>query len=201
MKMLKYISILITIIIIACASAIKNEKKVISSNNEVYATEKIIWSSEQKLSWNDFKGKNENSFNYTKAETSTIIETVNTYYDNENLPIYEIACYFLPKKSWTITSEQFALKHEQLHFDIGELYTRKIRKAFDSLNINKVKDFRKYENIFNSLNEKCSYYNDSYDSEVYQTNEDNTLKFSFAKQKEWNDKIKKQLKVLDNYSQ
>ena len=159
----------------------------------------ILWSPSRKLTWQDFKGKNTTGFDTRKAETTTQIITLNTYYDENEVPVYEIGCFFLPFKSWTITSETFALEHEQLHFDIGELYTRKIRKKFDSLHSVKEKDFEIYRVIFDSLNIKCQKYNTLYDSEVYKLNEKDEVIFNHRKQKVWINKVKEEMQQLKDY--
>lgn len=200
MRATKYIFVTIIVFTMYCTSLPNNgANEIMVIANNLTNREKILWSSTDKLKWSDFKGRNTTSFGLTKAETTTIILVTKTYYNDEYIPVYEIACYFLPKQSWTITSEKFALEHEQLHFDIAELYTRKIRKTFDSLKIKKVKDFDKYENVFKQLNKKSVDYNILYDSEVYGINEEGNAYFNYNKQREWIDKVGKELEALKDY--
>ncbi len=49
-------------------------------------------------------------------------------------PDFDVKVYFIDKDSWTTDStNQNLLAHEQLHFDIGELYRRKIQQKVKRL--------------------------------------------------------------------
>ena len=197
--MIKHLFSFVVICLIACGSVVPTTALKKDIKNITNGEDKILWSSNRKLTWNDFKGKNKGIFDSRKAETATVIETVKTYYDLEGIPVYEIACYFIPIKSWSNTSEEFALCHEQLHFDIGELYTRKIRKSYDSLNAKKIKKFKTYENIFYDLDNKCKNYNNLYDSQVYNIKEDNSVDFNKQQQQVWIEKVAEELEKLKQY--
>jgi predicted secreted Zn-dependent protease len=41
--------------------------------------------------------------------------------------------YFDKDQSWMMVKNAYVLQHEQIHFNISELYARKIRKSADSL--------------------------------------------------------------------
>lgn len=152
--------------------------------------DKILWSSQRKLTWDDFKGKNDSIDDLSIAATAFKISNERSYYNENGVPVLEVACYFYPELSWTTTNKAWALKHEQLHFDIGELYTRKMRKVFDSLNRKGIKDFEKYETTFHSLYRECEIINDKYDSEVY---------FNEQRQREWEEMIQQELEELKEY--
>jgi len=87
----------------------------------------VIWDQESKLDWTDFNHSHKNdhyaaltasgiSFSYTAKETT---------YDIEVFAVFD------RDESWVNTKKASPklLKHEQLHFDITELWTRKLRKA------------------------------------------------------------------------
>ena len=97
----------------------------------------------------------------------------------------------MKSKSWTKTNDKIALQHEQLHFDIAEVYARKIRKAFDSLNIKKCKTEYIYNGIYIRLGKACEEYQDKYDSEVY---------FDSIQQKKWGSKVTLELERLKKYA-
>ena len=40
----------------------------------------------------------------------------------------KVVCVFDAKSSWSTTKSQTQLNHQQVHFDLGELYARKIRR-------------------------------------------------------------------------
>lgn len=89
------------------------------------------WSKNRKLTWEDFKGKPVKS-NFAAALTFTDIQ-INASLIDGQLNV-EVNNYFDSKLSWTKNKESASLlAHEQLHFDITELYTRKIRKKLKEI--------------------------------------------------------------------
>lgn len=71
------------------------------------------------LSWSDFKGKPEKGALATTC-SGIVIE------GNKTVAI------FYPYESGTLTNDVAALRHEQLHFDITQMYARKIKYGSDS---------------------------------------------------------------------
>ncbi|WOI21525.1 hypothetical protein [Nonlabens ulvanivorans] len=154
--------------------------------------DKIKWHSSRPLKWSDFKGKKEvGKKRVAVAETAVEIVTENSFY-RDGIPIFEINCYFLKNESWTITKDIQHLKHEQSHFNIHEVYTRKIRKEFDSLNNNKITDFDVYKSVFEKKLSECDSLNNKYDNETY---------FSIDKivQVKWEKKISQMLIELNSF--
>jgi hypothetical protein len=149
---------------------------------------KILWSS-KKIVWNDFTGiannKNENLLAITQCE----IKITDAYWD-DNIPRYIIKSFFIKDKSWTKVDDELTLKHEQLHFDIYELYARKIRKKFEELNSNSISKTNVYDSIYFKLVNKAIKENNRYDNEVY---------FNNKKQQEWLNRISKELEGLKEY--
>lgn len=89
------------------------------------------WSQNRKLTWADFKGKPVKS-SPAAALTYTDIQINASLIDNK-LSV-EVKNYFDSKLSWTKNKESSSLlAHEQLHFDITELYTRMIRKKLNDI--------------------------------------------------------------------
>ena len=104
----------------------------------------IVWSKTRKLTWNDFQG------NISHDKTH---EGINVYKENEEDAARSrvaIALYFQcqgSKANHTIRAEfeknnswyyakhktEAVLSHEQLHFDITELYARKLRTKLSAL--------------------------------------------------------------------
>jgi hypothetical protein len=150
---------------------------------------KILWSNKQKLNWDNFVGIPDTTKINIVASTCCKIEVTDSKIIN-GIPIYVLECNFIKNESWKIVNDDYTLNHEQLHFDIYELYTRKIRKTFDSLNRKKVQDFKIYDKFYYNYGDKCSTYNDLYDSQVY---------FSEENQKKWNKKINCELLKLKKY--
>lgn len=84
----------------------------------------------KQLSWSDFKGKPTSTH---AAETSTTI-TVSTT-EGAGVFHYHVESWMSPYQSFTRTNNPYVLLHEQGHFDITEIYTRKAKvlaKRYDS---------------------------------------------------------------------
>ena len=151
---------------------------------------KIEWCVDYKLEWDDFKGVPDTiNTNLVVAITASKIKITNNKLEN-GLPKIEVRSFFIKERSWTIVNDEYTLLHEQLHFDICEVFTRKIRKSFDSLNVNGIKDIKVYQEMYNKLVDKSNDYDKLYDSEVY---------FNEEKQKQWSLKITKELEELKAY--
>jgi len=155
-----------------------------------YNDDQILWDSDRKLEWEDFKGDVDASMPKIEALTASIIEVSSSYYENE-VPKFNVYSYFVKSKSWTKTNSVSTLAHEQLHFDITEIFARKIRKSFDSLNKKKCANIKKYEAIYARYAKSCSNYQNAYDTAVYPSD---------AQQKIWSRKINAELTRLNKYA-
>ena len=94
-------------------------------------SEKILWSENKKLTWEDFQGKPIMSANFV-ASTNTGINFQYSYSlkNNQAAVKYSVESFFYPDKSWFQPGNvnQHILNHEQAHFDISELHARMLRK-------------------------------------------------------------------------
>ena len=98
-------------------------------------SEKINWSENRKLTWEDFKGTPTTSLGFA-ASTNTGIHFRYSYSmeNDEAIVEYSVKSFFVPEKSWYIPGKvsQQVLKHEQTHFDISELHARILLKRLES---------------------------------------------------------------------
>ena len=149
----------------------------------------LLWQADRSLTWEDFKGAQRNYHGNVLAEACGKIKTVDTYWIGET-PKFNIRCYFIKTCSWTITDDPESLEHEQIHFDIYELFTRKIRKAFDELNQNNISDLKKYTDTFSFYLQENEKHNEMYDIDVVTDQ---------TKQLEWKAEVLKELEELKEY--
>ena len=106
---------------------------------------------------------------------------------NEDEPIVAKA-FFDKSKSWTKAADnKELLAHEQLHFDITELFTRKLRKKLSELNDPCGKDSKKVQGIYDKNFEELNRYQIRYDKETEHSMIETT-------QKTWEEKIKRSCK-------
>lgn len=175
--------ILLTIISLSFTSVIPKEDS------------KIYWSKDKLLTWGDFKGKPIKA-SPIAADTDSGFELRSSYNSSDHLVVIELQTYFIKNKSWYKPEKKSEnlLKHEQGHFDISELFTRKLHK---NISEEKIKEKNISQKI-TELNEKFTYelhkYQDLYDKETeHSINE--------QKQKEWSERIAKELKEVEAYSE
>jgi len=162
----------------------------ISINKNPEIDDKVLWG-DKIIEWSDFVGSPPLGYNTTTgAVTTARIEMVKPRQQRFTIPKIEVFCYFIKSKSWTVVKDDYSLAHERLHFDISELYARKIRKAFDSLNKAEVVDVSKYKDCWNSYIIQVGEYHDLYDNEVYGDK---------IRQMEWEKNIKSELIKLDEF--
>jgi hypothetical protein len=117
--------------------------------------EKFTYKERPQLVWNDFKGvppKNAQHFASVNSGMGYVLTSEKV--DGKLTAAIEVTTYFYPQLSWKKNSNernQGLLKHEQLHWDISELYARKLRAAYKKYipqnNPNKEVDyiFKKFE--------------------------------------------------------
>lgn len=98
--------------------------------------ERIAWSEDTYLTWADFKGTPENENTYVATTNSGIsISFSSKTIDGVKSIKFLITSYFYPQRSWYMEGavNDVILKHEQTHFDISELFARKLRKKLSVL--------------------------------------------------------------------
>lgn len=150
--------------------------------------ESILWNPHRKLKWSDFKGTVPPAA-VPAATTASGISyrySANLIHHEVDLD-FEVNAYFYPNESWykPDVCDDLILSHEQLHFDISELFARKMRKKLlrTSFSDNVKAEIREiYKDILQELDE----FQDRYD---WETN----FSRNVEKQREWNKKIAKAL--------
>jgi len=152
----------------------------------------IIWDKNRPLTWENFKDAPDNKSEHAAISSSIIKWKIKA---KEDSTIIIINCFFNPARSWIKIEKQTysLLKHEQLHFDISELYARKLRQTILSQKLVQ-KDLTLGLKIVVADNDKLlNEYQDRYDLETNHSKEE-------SKQAEWERKIAFELKSLEKYS-
>ncbi len=133
---------------------------------KVYETT-ISWSEHRKLTWDDFKGEPDlvnfpNALAVTNSGMS--YESERQLFSNGKVFIQSM---FNTYQSWVLPEgrTEYVLRHEQIHFDLTEIYTRKLRKAFQDANITST-DAYKAREIFDKISSELSMKQDQYDAET-----------------------------------
>ena len=99
----------------------------------------ITWTNDRLLTWEDFQCEPKTGTDAV-ASTSTSLGIAYQLVDGELT--YDISCNFSKVKSWGSMKTDYILAHEQGHFDITEIYARKLNEALQNYKFNK-KTFKK----------------------------------------------------------
>jgi len=93
--------------------------------------ESYVWNAKEKLTWKDFKGAIPPDVDPAATTASGISYKYSANLLHHEVKLdFEVTAFFYPNESWykpTVCND-LVLSHEQLHFDISELFARKMRK-------------------------------------------------------------------------
>jgi hypothetical protein len=157
--------------------------------NNPEGIEVIVWNEYRPLTWDDFKGKRTED---AAGDAGTVVQIKAKPYMVKDKVKYDVSAVFVVNKSWSDAQSEELLAHEQLHFDLAELYARKIRKVISILSDNGEDDIKVYNRAIQKLLRESNEIDIQYDLE--------TLHGAMQKkQAEWNKEVKAELKELDQY--
>lgn len=156
--------------------------------------EKVFWHERNEITWDDFTEIDKLS-NNKEAIINWGIACEALFYESDNL-VCEIKTFVNVDNTFVLKDypkTNNLLLHEQGHFDIGEIYARKIRKALAGKKFKKEKLNRDFKRITDLFLKECENYQDLYDVETNHS-KDTVI------QKLWNVKIAKELKQLEKFN-
>lgn len=156
--------------------------------------EKIIWKRSQILTWKDFMSKPDNNSKLAAISTCRIIVNNKVKDDSESIE-FTVESFFVPDESWVkiIEKNDHLLKHEQGHFDLNEVYARKIRQEISATKFKLGTLPVVLREIYTKHFKELNTIQDLYDLETAHSQLKN-------KQTEWDFKIDTLLKKLEQYS-
>jgi hypothetical protein len=144
----------------------------------------ILWRAERPLAWADFKGASGKVQNNEAAFVGTQISFATTITKDQDSVLVTVESFMIKNRSWKLKTaiSDYLLKHEQLHFDICELFARKLRKQIGEMTPN----IRTFNSEITKMFKKCDK-----DLSAYQKQYDKETNHSLIaeKQEEWNQKI------------
>jgi hypothetical protein len=153
----------------------------------------IAWSKDRPLTWKDFKGVQPKDSKFAALTDWNISFTCSG--ENDSMKT-EVVCFFGERESKVKQSakkDSVLLKHEQYHFNLGEVYTRKFRKALGEARFSKRNAANESAKLYKQYFDECHDQQDLYDKET-----EHSIKTD--KQKEWELKIDKELSELEKYT-
>jgi len=190
--------------VLGCSSLILNKKEVqgelenniVTDNiqSDVLEQDSLIeWDKNSKLKWDYFQGIPDSLSGHSAITcTKTPFNNFTVYDDSV---VMDLPCYFMFNCSWKLTTSNSVLNHEQGHFHIAEIVSRKMRKAISNhISIDNDASTKFYQSVVDEyyFGLKSSL-NGQYDKETnHGTNPE--------VQKRWDVKIAKMLQELEVYS-
>ncbi len=154
------------------------------------AEDPLTWSASRKLTWSDYKAS-PNPKSDAAATTSTSLSI--DYHISSSQFSYTIKSWFSRSRSWGRHKTDYILSHEQGHFDIAEIYARKLHQRMSAYQFNKNNYQKELNRIYNEVADEKAAIQRQYDRETRHSIDE-------VKQAEWLKKISQILEELKEYA-
>ena len=132
------------------------------SQNECIDRNFIEWDFNNKITWGNFHAKADSNSDYT-AECITFFKC--SFYTKNDSVFCRVRTFFNTAKSWrkqTLLDNSYDINHEQLHFNITEIFARKIRQLIITNSLNE----ESVQKIYNENVKACNDFQNLYDKET-----------------------------------
>lgn len=152
--------------------------------------ELLDWDAGRRLTWADYKAKPDPG---SDAAASTASVLAVSYTISSTGFTYRIECRFSKTRSWGLHKTDYILSHEQGHFDIAEIFARKLHKKLSEYQFNKRTYQKDLDKIYEEIVQGKDKMQNDYDRETnHSINKD--------KQAEWLQKIRLLLEEYKAYA-
>ena len=152
--------------------------------------ELVAWNAKSKLTWADYKASPDPRSD-AAATTTTYLGI--EYNINRDGFSYKIQCRFSKNRSWGLHRTEYILSHEQGHFDIAEIFARKLHKSLSEYNFNKKTFQQDLKAIYENLMQEKEAMQEQYDRETNHS-------INKSAQAAWLSKINDLLTLYQDYS-
>lgn len=156
----------------------------------------IFWDDEVRLGWGDFRKNYRSRNNYHASSATGIYSFWNC---DSNRFSFVVGAFFDKNESWVMSWVQFdrrrkgfLLNHEQTHFDLTEVYARKIRREFARLQ----QPCRKSDDELNAI---VNRYLEQFQEEEKRYDAETQHGIDERKQYDWDRKVYEQLDELQQF--
>lgn len=149
-------------------SARPADKAIVPAATETFfkkepTADMIPWGSHNRLTWEDFLCEPKRG---TDAVASTSTSLGISYQLANGKLNYDITCHFNKEKSWGLLKTDYILAHEQGHFDITEIFARKLYEALQNYEFNKRTFKKDISAIYQSIVKQKEEFQKAYDGET-----------------------------------
>jgi predicted secreted Zn-dependent protease len=152
--------------------------------------EVISWSDSRKLTWSDYKA-NPNPESDAAASTTTVLSI--QYKISTDKFSYTIQSSFSKSKSWGRHKSDYILSHEQGHFDLAEIFARKLHRKMSEYKFNRKTYQKDLNKIYQEVVDAKEEMQNEYDEETNHS-------INKEKQAKWLEKIEKMLEETADYA-
>lgn len=161
---------------------------------------KILWSKNVRLTEKDFRMeppiKDSTIFARSRIEITAQSQQI-----ENGIPIFTLKTYFVKDSSFMFIKDNNTLEHEQVHFDIAELYTRKMRRDMEQLQLKGILEIDTYLEIIRKRKKENNQLDSLFDTQcrgeiIYGKIIKNAHQ---VRQREWIDSITIELDKLKDY--
>jgi hypothetical protein len=153
----------------------------------------LVWNENMAFGWQYYTGRMPEWKKNTMAVASTCYDLSVEFPDSLNVCV---EAHFHSDCSWALPDFRTPdiLRHEKLHFDIVELFARRLRKKIsESVFTNAADALRKIKIWHRRTEKEMDRFQDRYDHETYGS-------MHAAMQKKWEEKVLKELDTFKTYA-
>ncbi len=150
----------------------------------------LKWNAGKKLTWADYKASPDPE---SDAAASTTTYLVIDYNISSNSFSFKIRSFFSKTRSWGLHKTAYILSHEQGHFDLAEVFARKLNKKMSEYKFNKKTYQKDLNKIYDEVTKEKSDTQNQYDKETRHS-------IDKDKQADWLKKISEMLEEYKDYA-
>lgn len=156
------------------------------------AQDTVIWRADSLLNRSYFLAKRSH---YGPSIPAYITSAIYLYQkENNGIRMFYVEAIMLKSKSFMKEETPYILNHEQMHFNITEIYARRLRKMIAEKDFTKVTDVVSLiERMYAKTMNECQKREAAYDKDTQHG-------INAAKQEVWNQTILKELLELDAFA-
>jgi hypothetical protein len=155
-----------------------------------FSQDVIAWDSVTKLTWADFAGKADPESPYNAATISGVLYKMYPRSDGYSDSIIAV---FYKSESWVKGRTESALIHEQGHFDITEIFARKLRKRLQAFVPRRGDLGHQLRLLYDETESERDAMENLYDKETKHS-------IDAVRQAYWNGRIRRELKALEEFA-
>lgn len=155
-----------------------------------FSQDVILWDPATKLTWADFLGRADKESRFNAVTVSGIYFKINlgpTGFGDS------IVAVFYKDDSWVKNPNDVQLAHEQGHFDITEIFARKLRKLRMEFIPRRGDPEYQLKQLYDEVDRKRDVMEKEYDRETSHS-------ANPVAQRQWNERIRRELAQLERYA-